>query len=291
MNEDSKRSLQPPFLSSKQALFHYTMKLLGEHDLRASKRFSQNFTIDPRYITTMLDSVDTLLLDQYIIEIGTGLGTLTLALSYRFVDRIILSIEKDRRLFQVAGKILGSRENIVMILADAVRLLPLLKTGTVVSSTPFSMTSPIILGIARNNSIRQAVLGVQKEVALRMTAEPGTKDYGRLTVITKLLFDTRITGFFPPSSFYPRPKVAASIIVLKRRREYQKKKHESLEKLTGCLFSSRNKKAAKIIVGCIEKLGGEPDKSVIESMFSDKRVRELAPGEIEWIVNTFLIAR
>jgi 16S rRNA (adenine1518-N6/adenine1519-N6)-dimethyltransferase len=236
---------------------------LKRHGIRPSKKLSQNFVVNPRLITSIL----SLTSNEDTVEIGCGIGTLTIFL----VDKVrsLACIEYDERMIKIVSNIVRS-PRFIPVKGDA------LTTGVgrpqVVSNLPYHITSDILVMIARDNSISKAVLTLQKEVGERLVAKAGTESYGRLTVIAQLLFNIRIAGVYPPGSFIPRPKVESSLVLLERRRVYDKVV-EKVEHVTRALFSQRRRNARRVAESRLN-ISTEVLTRIIPS---DKRVFELEP--------------
>jgi len=157
----------------------------------------------------------------------------------------------------------------------------------VFSSAPYSISTPMLAALARNNSVKLAVLGLQKEVAERVRATPGTESYGRLTVLISLHFDVEVVGEFGQSDFFPRPEVRTAVVTLRRREAYDALLGPLLERFTACAFSARNKKARKEVFRCLTELGVREDKarSLAEGLVCEEaRVRDLSPSAVKEIV-------
>ena len=207
-----------------------------------------------------------------ILEVGPGPGTLT----YWIAEETgvpVAAVEVDRRLVRAAARAAG-HPLVAYVAGDGVGHVLTTGSNTLVSNTPYNLTSPIIAAAARNNNLDSLVLGVQKEVANRITAGPGEQDYGRLTLLASRYFSVEYAGFLPRSWFYPRPEVDGVVLVLRRRRPWAGE--DCFERLTACLFSSRNKKAYKIASRCTGVSAGEA-----RALLGDKRVRELTLWEVE----------
>lgn len=269
------------FFQEKSELLSFTRKVLKVYKIRPSKRLGQNFAVDPDYLKSFVEALNTEFVTKKImLEIGTGIGTLTAAVAQAYSDSNIITIEKDKRFYEISSKLL-SYPNVHIVLGDALKILPHVKIETVFSSVPFSASSKIVLEIARNNAVNYAVLGLQKEVADRLVAKPGERSYGRLTVLISLLFNVKIIKSYMPLSFYPPPKVAVTIVTLERRRRYEPKIHMALEKLTECIFSQRNKMAGRILRACLSKMNIY-GSFVLEK--TDMRVRDLSPQYLESVL-------
>ncbi len=168
-------------------------------------------------------------------------------------------------------EILLSTPNVLVVIGDGLRTLDAWRGSCLYSNTPYNLTSQIIARSAKNNHVDVLVLGVQHDLAKRILAHPGSRDYGRLTVIARLFFDVEHVGFIPRSWFYPVPKVESSVLLLKRKRRW-KPEYNILEQLTACLFSQRNRRASKIVARCAP---GTP-----HSIDPGKRVRDIDPETI-----------
>ncbi|MEM1619948.1 MAG: rRNA adenine dimethyltransferase family protein [Fervidicoccaceae archaeon] len=266
-------------LRSRRALLELTKHMLREHGVRASKRRGQNFSISPRYLETFRSEVAKWP-SGWILEVGTGLGTLTYSVAAARSDLEVISVECDERLFGAASVLLASLPNVSLVLADALELLEEARVYGVFTSAPFSVASLILLALARNNNIQRAVIGVQREVARRLTARPGSREYGRLTVVTSLHFRVKRLGDFDPGDFYPEPEVCTTVVALERRSPYERELGRLLEKLSACVFSARNKLAKKVVHSCLRALGvREPEASriVASAVAEDQRCRDLSP--------------
>jgi len=231
-----------PILASRKSLLNWTFNVLRTYGVRPREKLSQNFVIDPHLISEILSQtspVDT-------VEIGCGIGTLSLALLTR-VKRLIC-IEIDKKLCVISTHIVRNPYFLV-INADARIFIP--QVEQVVSNIPYHVTSELLVKIARTNSIKRAVLTLQREVAERLLAEPGSKAYGKLTILIRVLFNVRGLGTYTPTSFYPEPGVFHKIVVLERKKQYSEEIC-LLEALTKELFTQRRRLVEKVLAS---KLG------------------------------------
>jgi 16S rRNA (adenine1518-N6/adenine1519-N6)-dimethyltransferase len=230
-------SLFNPATVSRRELFEWTLRVLNTYGVRPRKKLSQNFVVEPRLIGEILENtapVDT-------IEIGCGIGTLSLALLTR-VPRL-LCVEIDRRLCEVAADVVKS-PRFTVVNADADKYTP--GAEQVVSNIPYHVTSDLLVKVARANRVKRAVLTLQREVAERLTAKPGSRTYGKLTILANTLFRVAQGGVYTPASFYPEPEVFHGVVVLERKREYDEEVC-ALEELTRSLFRERRKLAEKVL--------------------------------------------
>jgi 16S rRNA (adenine1518-N6/adenine1519-N6)-dimethyltransferase len=243
-----------PHATSRAELVSWTLNVLRSHGIKPKKRLSQHFVVDPRLLREIALYMNSC---SDAIEIGCGIGTLSLTLLDK--ARSLLCIELDERLCNVACNVVADPRFLV-VCGDALKF-PFTRE-VVVSNIPYHITSKLIVKLARENSIKKIVLTVQSEVADRLIAEPGFKEYGRLTVLIRSLFDIKLGGFYPPQSFYPKPEVAHRVVVLVRKRLYTED-FEALELVTRIFFSQRRKVFEKVFV---ERLGVVPQE--IRNLFS-----------------------
>lgn len=195
-----------------------TRALLARHGHFAKKSMGQNFLVNDdvvRHICELADLQPT----DIVVEVGPGIGTLTCALCPQ-VARVI-SIERDRDLYEVLDETCGDFDNFTLVAADAVRVRPDQLDplpSKFVSNLPYGIAATVILEYFQSfASIQSATVMVQSEVADRIAAGVGTKNYGAYTV--KLALLTQVTGRFQvaPGNFFPAPHVESSVIRLDRR--------------------------------------------------------------------------
>ncbi|MGC8982508.1 MAG: 16S rRNA (adenine(1518)-N(6)/adenine(1519)-N(6))-dimethyltransferase RsmA [Desulfurococcaceae archaeon] len=229
-------SFSPLELSKKQ-LYFWTIKILREHGIRPRKKLSQNFVVDPELLREVAGYVEK----EPTVEIGCGIGTLSLALIHK-TPRLVC-VEIDEKLCEISRDVVKSVKFIV-VRGDAREHSLLAKQ--VVSNLPYHITSDLIVKIARENNIERAVLTVQKEVAERLASKPGTRSYGKLSVLVNVLFAVKLGGVYPPSSFYPAPEVHHQVVVLERKRPYGKDV-EFLEVIVKKLFTQRRRVLDKLL--------------------------------------------
>lgn len=265
--------MHPPPLTSKRALFRWTLDVLRKHSIRPRKKFGQNFVIDPLLIRDILSLIDV---DKPLIEVGAGIGTLSYYISRRLRNKS-LYIEIDGKLAEIALENICWRG--LLIHGDA--LLLEWSYPQIISNTPYYITSDILVKLARSNDVDKAVLVLQKDVVDRLVAKPGSREYGRITILINVLFDVVRHGVYQPSSFYPKPKVSSQLVLLKRRRAYDET-IRVLEELTRKLYVYRRRRAVKVI----QKIYGL-DESLLEKIGIgiDQRVYELDVGVLLRLVD------
>ena len=190
---------------------HYICK---RFDIKMSKKLGQNFLIKRGIVDEIVHAAE-LTPDEPVLEVGPGIGTLTQGLAQSGAD--VTAIELDRRLLEVLDTTLASYDNVRIIHGDVLKLdVPSImnhKPFKVVANLPYYITTPIIMSLLESKlPIERLVVMVQKEVALRMVAKPGTKDYGALSVAVQYYTEPDIVLDVPPKSFLPAPAVTSSVI-------------------------------------------------------------------------------
>lgn len=199
------------------------VELLEAHQLSPRRAFGQNFVTDPNTVRRIarLAGVGP---DDHVVEIGAGLGSLTLALAE--TGARVTAIEIDHGVVPVLRNVLSTSEHanrVTIVESDAREIdwdaIP--PEGTplvVVANLPYNVATPLVADLLDDvPRISRFVVMVQKEVALRLAAEPGSSDYGAISVKVAYWANARLLGDVPPTVFVPRPKVTSSIIEIVRR--------------------------------------------------------------------------
>jgi dimethyladenosine transferase len=192
---------------------------LQEYHVRPSKGWGQNFLTDKRVAMRVLEAAD-LQPDDVALEIGPGLGALTLLMAERV--RQVIAVEVDARLVAILQGVIEAQGigNITLIQANALsQPVPELLRGEpqakVVANIPYSITSPLLEHLLRHKAyIPRVVLTVQKEVAERLTAKPSTPAYGALSLFVQYHCAAEYLGRVPNTAFYPQPEVDSAIVRL-----------------------------------------------------------------------------
>lgn len=193
-----------------------TIALIKEHAFLFKKRFGQNFLIDPRVLTRIIEGAGIGKTDT-VLEIGPGIGTMTQALCEAAGE--VIAVEIDRDLIPILQEeTLKDYQNVRIIHGD------ILKTDVaslsekplkVVANLPYYITTPIIMGLFESGvPLESITVMVQKEVADRMQAAPGGKDYGALSLAVQFYAKAEILANVPANCFMPRPNVGSAVIHL-----------------------------------------------------------------------------
>lgn len=202
-----------------------TIAVLQKYKFNFQKKFGQNFLIDTHVLDKIIYAADIREQD-FVLEIGPGIGTMTQYLCEH--ARAVAAVEIDKNLIPILEDTLSAYENVEIIHQDILKMdIGLLvqekNQGNpikVVANLPYYITTPIIMGLFESHvSIDSITIMVQKEVAERMQAHPGTKDYGALSLAVQYYAIPEIVANVPPNCFMPRPNVGSAVIRLTR---YQK---------------------------------------------------------------------
>ena len=199
-----------PTIAQKEVTLH----ILKRFGIRMSKKLGQNFLIDEHVVNNIVAAAGIQPGDA-VLEIGPGIGTLTQGLAEAGAN--VTAVEIDRRLLEVLSKTLEGYENIRVVHGDILRIDIAETMGVpkykVVANLPYYITTPIIMGLLEAHMpIDVLVTMVQKEVAQRMVATPGTKDYGSLSVAVQYYTKAEIMFIVKPDSFIPPPSVESAVI-------------------------------------------------------------------------------
>lgn len=202
-----------------------TIAVLQKYQFRFQKKFGQNFLIDERVIGRILDAAG-IGSGDCVVEIGPGIGTMTQYLAER--AREVVAVEIDKMLIPILADTLSAYDNVTVINEDILKVdiaaLVQEKNGgrpvKVVANLPYYITTPIIMGLFESNvPVESMTVMVQKEVAERMQAKPGTKDYGALSLAVQYYAKAETAAHVPPNCFMPRPQVASTVVKLQRYEE------------------------------------------------------------------------
>ena len=253
-----------------------TIEILQKYNFNFQKKFGQNFLIDEHVLDKIIRAAE-ITKDDYVLEIGPGIGTMTQYLAC--AAREVTAVEIDRALIPILEDTLKEYDNVSIINEDILKVdiaaLAKEKNGgrpiKVVANLPYYITTPIIMGLFESHvPLESITVMVQKEVADRMQVGPGTKDYGALSLAVQYYAEPYIVANVPPNCFMPRPAVGSAVIRLTR---HQKPPVEVMDeklmfRLIRASFNLRRKNLAnglknsgelnlskEVITAAIEKLG------------------------------------
>ncbi len=272
--------------------------LLAAQKLHPKKQLGQNFIVDPGF-TEMVVKRAGILPEDIILEIGAGLGALTIPLARR--AKKVFAVEKDRQIIPILNMeiLVSGLTNIMIIEKDilSVDIKALVEDMggkiVVMGNLPYNISSQILVQLIRSRKgIHRAVLMFQKELAQRITAETGCKDYGRLTVMLRYCSNIKKLVDAKASLFFPKPKVDSEILELKFKKDID---HEAVDesflfKVIKAGFGNRRKTLKNALAA--SELNVDPDtaKRVLEKSGIDpvRRAETLTVEEFVTLSNTLI---
>jgi 16S rRNA (adenine1518-N6/adenine1519-N6)-dimethyltransferase len=256
---------------------HTIKKILEQYGIALKKRWGQNFLLNRGAREKIVSLVDPRP-DETIWEIGPGLGALTVLLLQTV--KVLIVFEIDRGLIRVLEGEMPEDPRLIICQGDVLKTCPDIYKrfglpDKICGNLPYNSASAIILWfIKRRVKSKHMVFAVQRELAQRMTARPGTKDYSSFSVLCQSWFDIKKKGELKPGSFYPKPDVFSSIVYLApAHRLAGEKEMGLLFHLVRAGFSSRRKTLKKNILHCAD-------------LTEDKKKSVLAFLRTEWNVDT-----
>ena len=199
-----------------------TIAVLQKYQFNFQKKFGQNFLIDTGILEEIIEAAQ-ITKDDFVLEIGPGIGTMTQYLCE--AARAVVAVEIDTNLIPILKDTLAEYNNVDVLNEDILKVnISKLaeeknngKPIKVVANLPYYITTPIIMGLFENQvPVDSITIMVQKEVADRMQVGPGTKDYGALSLAVQYYAKPKIVANVPPNCFMPRPKVGSAVIRLER---------------------------------------------------------------------------
>lgn len=226
-----------------------TAEILQKYKFTFQKRYGQNFLIDAHVMNKIITAA-AITKDEFILEIGPGIGTMTQFLCEH--AGAVTAVEIDQNLIPILRETLSGYSNVDIrnedILKSDIRKIAEEKNGgkpiKVVANLPYYITTPIIMGLFESHvPLTSVTVMVQKEVADRMKAEPGSKDYGALSLAVQYYADPVIAANVPPNCFMPRPRVGSAVICLQCHKEppVQVKDEKLMFDLIRASFNQRRK--------------------------------------------------
>ena len=253
-----------------------TIEVLQKYGFNFQKKFGQNFLIDTRILEGIIGAAH-ITKDDFVLEIGPGIGTMTQYLCES--AREVVAVEIDKNLIPILADTLSAYDNVEVINEDILKVdIKTLaeernhgKPIKVVANLPYYITTPIIMGLFESHvPIDCITIMVQKEVADRMQEGPGSKEYGALSLAVQYYANPEIVLNVPPSCFMPQPKVGSAVIRLERHATppVEVENEKLMFQLIRASFNQRRKTLAnglnnfqglhldkETIQKCIEELG------------------------------------
>ena len=274
-----------------ESLSKTTKSILNKYGIRLNKNLGQNYLIDKNKRDQII-KFGNITQDDVVLEIGTGIGTLTIELAKK--AKKVIAIEQDSNISEILNQRLKEEkiDNVEVINEDALKIeFP--KFNKIVSNLPYQISSPITFKFL-DYDFDLAVLMYQKEFADRMNGEVGSKNYSRLSAMLYFKCDVEKLTDVSCESFIPKPKVDSTVIRLTpKESKLDKYEFETYSKFTKALFQHRNKKIRNALIDSrhiICTLDKKEMKSRLNEINDDKleeyltkRVIVLTPEEILYI--------
>lgn len=257
-----------------------TKKILNTYNIRLDKNKSQNYLIDNNKLENILITAG-IQSDECVLEIGAGIGTLTIPLAKRASK--VIAIEKDSAIANILRQRLSEEkvDNVEVVNDDALKIdFP--RFDKVVSNLPYQISSPVTFKLL-DYDFKKAVLMYQLEFAKRMNACVGTKEYSRLSVALYFRADIRIVDTLSPACFIPQPKVNSAVIELVPNSKAEL--NDCFDDVLRALFQHRNKKAKKALVQSAHELNCNKKelKKILDNVDNhlfEEKVFKLSPEDI-----------
>lgn len=245
-----------------------------------SKGLGQNFLLDESVLDKIVEAAD---IEDGVLEVGPGFGVLTKRLCE--TGKKVVSVEVDRRLIPVLDYTLAEFDNVKIIEKDILKtdVAELISTKfgggkiSVAANLPYYITTPIITKLIEEKlPLKNIVVMVQREVAERIAAKPGKKDYGAISVLCQYYTNPRIVTIVPAGSFYPAPKVDSAVLCMEVCSEPNvKTKDEALFfKVVKAAFAQRR----KTLLNCLAS-GFSRDKAALTEILESVNIASNVRGE------------
>lgn len=277
-----------------------TIAVLQKYNFSFQKKFGQNFLIDTHVLDKIIRSAE-ITKDDFVLEIGPGIGTMTQYLAC--AAREVVAVEIDKALIPILEDTLSSYDNVTVINEDVLKLdivkLAQERNGgkpiKVVANLPYYITTPIIMGLFESHvPVQSITVMVQKEVADRMQVGPGTKDYGALSLAVQYYAKPYIAANVPPNCFMPRPKVGSAVIRLECHEEppVQVKDEKLMFRIIRASFNQRRKTLANGLKNSSEiSLSREGIEQAIAELGKGASVRGEALNLEEFAILSNIVGR
>jgi len=261
-----------------------TIEILNKYKFVFQKKFGQNFLIDTHVLDKIIRAAE-IGKEDFVLEIGPGIGTLTQYLCEN--AREVVAVEIDKMLIPILSDTLYSYSNVTVLNEDILKvdLNTLIrernggKSVKVVANLPYYITTPIIMELfERHIPLDNVTVMVQKEVADRMQAGPGSKDYGALSLAVQYYAEPYIVANVPPNCFMPRPNVGSAVIRLTPHKEpVVKVKDEAL--LFRLIRASFNQRRKTLVNGLKNSSELSFTKDAIQNAIIEEGLSENIRGE------------
>jgi len=278
--------MEKPIIANRDVTLH----IMRSFKLRTKKKLGQNFLVDEE-IVKKIAAAAQLITGETVLEVGPGIGTLTQSLAETGAN--VVAVEIDRGLLPILDKTLEGYDNVRIINGDILQLDIVEAVSSqnfkVVANLPYYITTPIIFALLEQKlPIERLVIMVQKEVAERMTATPGGKQYGALSVAIQYYTEPTLEFTVPATAFIPSPNVESAVVVCKTRTKPPVDVDEKVFfRVVKAAFSVRR----KMLNNALKNMGisGEEVAAWLERANIDgkRRGETLSQAEFGRLANTF----
>ena len=247
-----------------------TKYIMNKYDVHPNKRLGQNFLFDEPSLQTIASEVTN---EDTVIEIGPGLGTLTAILAEK--AKKVIAVEIDSKMVQILQERFKLYDNVEIIQDDIlhVDIDKIAPKAKIVANLTYYITTSIITKLL-NTNIKDITVLIQKEVAERICAEPGTKKAGAITYFVKYYADSKIVADVPRECFIPSPEVESAVVKITKREERAVKVDN--EKLFFEIIKTNFTQRRKTI---LNSLSGIIDKEMLKNILKECKIEEAARGE------------
>lgn len=256
-----------------------TKNILSENNIRPKKRFGQNFLSNEQALESITQCAN-LSNSDCVLEIGSGIGNLSRLIAPLAGE--VYALEKDRFLKNILNKELSAFKNTTIIISDILKFnLKNIFSGKkikIIGNLPYYITSPILLHlIEQKEYIDSICITVQKEVAKRITASPGKKDYGRLTCLLQYYTKAQLLEIFPRDFFIPRPEVDSALVKLEvlEKPSIKVKDEKMFFKVVKAIFLQRR----KTLLNGLSNAGWKLEKNEIADILTSINIEPSVRGE------------
>lgn len=254
--------------------------LLLRHGFKFSKAMGQNF-LTARWVPQQIAEEAGIDENTGVLEVGPGIGCLTAELSDNAGK--VVSVELDKRLKPVLAETLEGRDNVEIIFGDVLKLnlrqlveekFQGLKPA-ICANLPYNVTTPLITAFIDADCFETITVMIQREVARRICAQPGTGDYGAFGIFVNYYMEPELLFDVPPSCFVPQPKVTSSVIKLRKREKppVEVKDEKLLFKVVRAAFNQRRKTLVNALSSAFGNLNKNEIINLVENAGYDCRIR------------------
>lgn len=261
-----------------------TLKILKENNIRLDKRKGQNYLVDSNILAKIIEYSE-ISPDDVILEIGAGIGTLTIPLSKK--AKKVIAVEQDNKIAAILEKRLKNLDisNVEVLTADATRIdFP--EFNKVVSNLPYKISSPITFKLLKYD-FDYAILMYQLEFAQRMIAKPGDSNYSRLSLMLHFCGDVELLFEISKHCFFPQPKISSAVIKLVPNKKAEI--DELFIRTSRALFQHKKKKVRNALLDSFHEIADVDKKkakeivSKLDPHLLSERVVKLDPAEVRVI--------